>query len=362
MLGVVGIHTGSYLLLNKTANIHLIFILEVLTRFSIPAFFFISAFGSFVKKGILENFSYGSFLKSRVKSILIPYLVWSFIYMCNYVFMTGDSSIFHWPLLGEFLFFGVSSYQLYFLVILLWFYILMPLWIKLAKIMLKNEVVFLSGLFIFQILFHYVLGHIKFDPGDNYYLNILWKYKLNYVVFYYIFVFFLGTYFALKFNKIKDFLSKNSFLIDGMFIVTILGITGYYYYLLKAQGYDSISVVNMCQQLSFPGFLFSTATIVFLYKTFVLTDLNKLVEKCLDVFAKHSYVIYLVHPLFMYYLSFWLIDRNISMTIPVTILFFVVVTFLSILISIMLTRASRRVTEIGLLFMGKGSVKKDKNI
>ena len=47
MLGVVGIHTGSQYLANVAANMHLVALFEVATRFSVPIFFFISAFGMF---------------------------------------------------------------------------------------------------------------------------------------------------------------------------------------------------------------------------------------------------------------------------------------------------------------------------
>ena len=45
MLGVVGIHVGSqYLMNNPTPNLQLLALYEIVTRFSVPIFFFISAF------------------------------------------------------------------------------------------------------------------------------------------------------------------------------------------------------------------------------------------------------------------------------------------------------------------------------
>ena len=44
MMGVIGIHVGSQYLSNTTANIHLVALFETATRFSVPIFFFISAF------------------------------------------------------------------------------------------------------------------------------------------------------------------------------------------------------------------------------------------------------------------------------------------------------------------------------
>ena len=47
MLGVIGIHVGSVALANPTPNLPLVALLEILSRFSVPAFFFLSAFGMF---------------------------------------------------------------------------------------------------------------------------------------------------------------------------------------------------------------------------------------------------------------------------------------------------------------------------
>ena len=47
MLGVIGIHVGSYALANPAINIHLLGLLEIVSRFTVPAFFFLSAFGLF---------------------------------------------------------------------------------------------------------------------------------------------------------------------------------------------------------------------------------------------------------------------------------------------------------------------------
>ena len=45
MLGVLGIHTGSLALMCASPNPHLYMLLEILSRYSVPAFFFISGYG-----------------------------------------------------------------------------------------------------------------------------------------------------------------------------------------------------------------------------------------------------------------------------------------------------------------------------
>ena len=74
MLGVIAIHIGSVALTNPTPNLGLIAVLEILSRFSVPAFFFLSAFGLFYKYPLQGPFSYTTYLKRRLKTVFIPYL------------------------------------------------------------------------------------------------------------------------------------------------------------------------------------------------------------------------------------------------------------------------------------------------
>ena len=83
MMGVVGIHIGSQYLMNPTPNLHLVALFEIFTRFSVPIFFFISAFGLFYNMDTSKPFTmadYKSFLLRRGKTVVIPYIVWSLFY------------------------------------------------------------------------------------------------------------------------------------------------------------------------------------------------------------------------------------------------------------------------------------------
>ena len=88
MLGVIAIHIGSVALTNPTPNLGLIAVLEILSRFSVPAFFFLSAFGLFYKYPLQGPFSYTTYLKRRLKTVFIPYLFWSLFYPVSYTHLT----------------------------------------------------------------------------------------------------------------------------------------------------------------------------------------------------------------------------------------------------------------------------------
>ena len=67
MLGVIGIHVGSYALQNPFVNLELISVLEILSRFGVPAFFFLSAFGLFYHTSVEGPFSYKEFMHAAFR-------------------------------------------------------------------------------------------------------------------------------------------------------------------------------------------------------------------------------------------------------------------------------------------------------
>jgi len=94
MLGVIGIHVGSAALSNPTPNLALIGLLEILSRFSVPAFFFLSAFGMFCSQPLSAPFDYGAYLKRRLKTVLLPYITRSFFYMLYTAVLSRNFGIF----------------------------------------------------------------------------------------------------------------------------------------------------------------------------------------------------------------------------------------------------------------------------
>lgn len=111
MLGVIGIHVGSFALSNPQANTQLIGLLEILSRFTVPAFFFLSAFGLFYHTSSFEAFSYKDFLWRRSRVVLFPYVAWSLLYIL-YAGATVGNFAGLWPrYLVPTLFFGNGYYH-----------------------------------------------------------------------------------------------------------------------------------------------------------------------------------------------------------------------------------------------------------
>jgi surface polysaccharide O-acyltransferase-like enzyme len=347
MLGVVGIHTGAYSLSNPEVNVHLFAWLEILSRFSVPIFFFVSAFGLFYRHRPEVPLDYPAFYRRRAKTVLVPYLAWSLIYMAHTSWLSGQDWIWSEPHIYEYFFFGFASYQLYFLVILIWFYLLMPLWRSLLPALTARPLAGLAALLVLQIAFNYYSSYSMTVVTDNYYLSRAFEHRMSFWVLHYLFVFLLGAVCALRFNDFTALVARHRRAINAFFALTAAGMLAAYYWLLEAQDYSPELAVNTVHQLSPIGVLYTLAACLFFFALFH-RPLPPAAERLLALLGRHSYAVYLVHPLVMYYLADWLAVQGLTMTVPVVLLFY----SLTIAASLLLSAGIAKVPAIALLLTG----------
>lgn len=356
MLGVIGIHTGAYSLSAPDVNIHLFALLEIVTRFSVPIFFFVSAFGLFLHHDLKGSFSYVSFMKRRCQTVLLPYILWSLLYMIHYTWTTSDVMIWQSPLVYHFFLFGLASCQLYFLVILMWFYLFMPLWRKLVVMILQSPRLFLPLLLIGQIAFNYYSCYLLKADFSSEIINLVLDYRVSYWVLHYIFIFLLGAICAVQYEQFLLWLKKHYIQINVFLFIALSGMLGFYYILLFELGYSPEAAVNTNHQLSPPGVLYTLAVTLFLMLMLENVQLPPALRKVFSLFGEHSYAVYLIHPLVMYYLANYLSDRAIIMNEPIVIAFYLG----TVTISIAAAKLIRIITQpLPLLSLGlTGSITK----
>lgn len=317
MLGVVAIHTGSqYILLNPTPNIYLVALFEIVSRFSVPIFFFVSAFGLFYRMNLAEPFNYGKFLRRRFKAVLIPYLIWSTLYLVYDDWFNGWQLFPEWDYAAEIYFFGLAKYHLYFLVILIWFYLLMPLWIYIVKRMTpKKLIILLAAQILFDYWSSYCVGATE---------NLFLKWRLNWLVLHYAFVFVFGGVLGVHSEKFFAWCKESKKIISAAFLITLTILLGWYYNLIVVQNYTAEAAVNTAHQLSPPGILYTIAASVFLFMLFEFCDLPAPVKKFLSLLGKNSYFVYLAHPFAIHYLIIGLGKLGLIMNAPNALIFYVV--------------------------------------
>ncbi|MDT8900662.1 acyltransferase [Anaeroselena agilis] len=336
MLGVVGIHAGAYSLAGPAVNVHLFALLEIFTRFSVPIFFFVSAFGLFYQYRPGAPFGYGRFFRRRAAAVLVPYLAWSLLYMAHNSWATGDVWPWEPPHLYEFLLFGLASYHLYFLVILMWFYALMPLWRAVVPPLAARPLPWLGALMSAQVWFNYWSCNVLPFGAEDYYADLALKHRLSYWVLHYVFVFLLGAVCAVRLEDFRSFAARRRRELGMFFAIALAAMLGRYYWLL-GNGKDPEQAVNTVQQLSPEGVVYTLAVCLALFAVFD-RPLSPALSYPLSLLARHSYAVYLAHPLVMFHLAAGLAAAGEALTPPVVAGFYAATVGVSLLFAAGLER------------------------
>ncbi len=359
MLGVIGIHVGSFSLMNPDVSIHLIALFEVVSRFSVPIFFFVSAFGLFYQLDLSAPFSYRDFLSRRLRTVLVPYLVWSCLYLVHYSLIVKDLSMWQPGVLLSTLFFGQGCYHLYFMVILLWFYALMPLWIAIVRRMTK-PILAMTVLFVLQVLFNqWSTTDLWTFSSPSPLLNRFVELRLNYWTAHYLFIFLLGAVFSVHYDAVYAWLRKHSRIVFAVGFGSLVYILGsYYHFLSLTPPYSPESAINTVQQLSLPGLIYTFGSAVFFFRFFTFTQLPNIATRTLASLGAHSYFIYLFHPFALSVLGSILINRGIVLTTKKTLLFYLVILAVSYIMALIINRINKHFPLVGMLLNGSKMKKK----
>ena len=350
MLGVVGIHVGSQYLANPSPNLALVALFEIVTRFSVPIFFFVSAFGLFYHLDMGKPFDYMTFLRRRAQTVLVPYVVWSIFYMLHYTVLFRDTMLLHLNVLVKYLFYGFGSYQLYFMVILLWFYLLMPLWIWIVRRMTPGRLV---ALLAAQIAFDYWSSFLlKPSAIGNSLLREMVENRLNYWVMHYVFIFVLGGWLAVHYDDFLDFIDRRRGAIAAFFCCSLASILGYYYYLILVRGYDAIGAINTAHQLCPFGVIYTLAASIFLFAAFTPDASPAAIRPILSFLGRHSYFVYLAHPLAITYLGLVLESTGRVMTASLAVAFYFTVVLLALGSAVIMRRIGEKMPLVNGLTIG----------
>lgn len=347
MLGVIGIHVGSFALSNEHANLALVSFLEILTRFTVPAFFFLSALGLFYHTSVEDEFSYKDFIKRRLKVVVYPYLAWSFLYLAYNSVILREVGSFFPQYLWKTLFYGTAMYQLYFMVILIWFYLFMPLWRWLVRLILKAPIPWLIIGFFLQMAFNfwssYEASQIHFTSEL---LDYAFSMRLNYWVGHYVWIFLLGAVIAERYETVMAYIGRYGGWITALFALSLALMIGSYYYVIDVWHYTALEAVFTVHQLSPMGLFYTLMGCVFFLWAFRVTPMSESGHAIWDGLGRASYGMYLIHP-FMLILITWPLHKfGYTYTVPVTIGLYIVIICTSYLSTYMMERFPQRLSKI----------------
>lgn len=396
MLGVIGIHIGSLALAPNNFTLYLL--LEILSRYSVPSFFFISGYGlACTDKGLLSGsrLNYIDFMKKRLRGAGLPYLSWSLFYML-YFWMILPPGFVSWnPLhVAYVLFFGLGCYHLYFMVILLWFYASYPLWRQLLRIIIHQSIPFmLVLLFIFQLAFNWWTTHPGMNTaGWSVLAKNFFDYRLNYLPLHYLLIFISGGLAACYWEKFIVLLRKYSAMVCVIFAASVAWDVQSCYEAVTVKGYTLIDLANTYHQLSPQGLCYTVGSLLFFClaldwlerkaqaatqtnasqaipqaassteaplggschrKVTERGSLTNLLYKAISILSAYSMLIYFVHPLLLDWLSSAYNHFGIIMTVKKVALSYMLLVLGSLALSILLTKAFEKCSMAKLLFTGK---------
>ena len=365
MLGVIGIHIGSLALAPNNFTLYLL--LEILSRYSVPSFFFISGYGlACTDKGLLSGsrLNYIDFMKKRLRGAGLPYLSWSLFYMLYFWLILPPGFVSWNPLhVAYVLFFGLGCYHLYFMVILLWFYASYPLWRQLLRIIIHKSIPFmLVLLFIFQLAFNWWTTHPGLNTaGWSVIAKNFFDYRLNYLPLHYLLIFMSGGLAACYWEKFIALLRRYSAMVCMIFAASMAWDVQSCYEAVTVKGYTLIDLANTYHQLSPQGLCYTVGALRFFClaldwlerKAQSEGSLAKPFYKAISILSAYSMLIYFVHPLLLDWLSSAYNHFGIIMTVKKVALSYVLLVLGSLALSILLTKAFEKCSMAKLLFTGK---------
>lgn len=365
MLGVIGIHIGSLALAPNNFTLYLL--LEILSRYSVPSFFFISGYGlACTDKGLLSGsrLNYIDFMKKRLRGAGLPYLSWSLFYMLYFWLILPPGFVSWNPLhVAYVLFFGLGCYHLYFMVILLWFYASYPLWRQLLRIIIHKSIPFmLVLLFIFQLAFNWWTTHPGLNTaGWSVIAKNFFDYRLNYLPLHYLLIFMSGGLAACYWEKFIALLRRYSAMVCMIFAASMAWDVQSCYEAVTVKGYTLIDLANTYHQLSPQGLCYTVGSLLFFClaldwlerKAQSEGSLAKPFYKAISILSAYSMLIYFVHPLLLDWLSSAYNHFGIIMTVKKVALSYVLLVLGSLALSILLTKAFEKCSMAKPLFTGK---------
>ncbi len=173
--------------------------LAKITSFAVPGFVFTSAVKLFYNYSNINNFSYRRFYWGRFKKVVFPYIIVTVIYYCAFIWVIPKIHHFDIKELLGYIISGNLSAQFYFVILIVQFYLLMPVWMVFTRIKSKGFGIALLAIslvltIVFRMTYPYTDGIVKLFPA--------------YLVFWMV-----GAYIGPNYERFETLIEKNKLII-----------------------------------------------------------------------------------------------------------------------------------------------------
>lgn len=292
---VIFIHCAS-LLINGTlkgeAGFDITYVPWRFSSFVVPAFIFMSGIKMFLGN---KKINYISFYWKRVTRVILPYMLWVVIFY--FYFIDREYFEFSWRSLCHYWYRGDLVGHFYFVIIIVQFYLLMPIW-KFVLPRLNMQIVIVFSV-LASIVFGYNLPYLweiifsgdAFPYGDI----VFTKYLMYWVI---------GCYVGMNYEKVKETILNHKFLLTLLFLFS--GFMDIYF------SYQTVG--KLAPWMEIVHIMYCLSAILFFFMLFskVCIKQKKMswLTKSIDI---ESYNIFLSHCLVIFYVDYNLgIEKGIE--------------------------------------------------
>jgi peptidoglycan/LPS O-acetylase OafA/YrhL len=327
-------------------------------HFTREVFMFVTAFALvYVYYG--RPFLWGRFWKRRGIGVVLPYVIWTGIYTWSNYHTIATGPVDFFEMMLHHLLAGDASYQLYYILLTIQFYVLFPLFLIVLKRLAPRPWLALSVSFVIELVlltaFYYGLPLLPL-PGDvsSWLETFTDRFVLDYQ-----FYFLLGGIAALYLQQVRTFVLRYSAWVIGAMAASLASLAAYYLITTEVLHVDIGYVVVVLQPIMVP---YSLAVIALLY-WFAYSRVVKVKpqkhtrsQRIWHTLSDSSFGLYLVHPLFLAAILALIISH--LLVLP-SILLLVLTWALTVLGSLAFTITALRIPYISRL-VGREGTKRSK--
>ncbi|MGE5381013.1 MAG: acyltransferase [Methylocystaceae bacterium] len=288
-----------------------------LVKFAVPAFVLVS--GLVLVHKYLPAFTASSFYRKRIRELLIPYLLWTAVFQLYYTGGTGQPTInpgiwVHQAITGS------ASYHLWYVVLLLQFYFLFPLFLPIFRWLNNNQknigLILLAAalLYVFMMWFscYYLPNHPTWP--DSGWGQLLVKYRDRNMLFWF-FYFLAGGVIALRITDFYHWLAQIRVYNVIIWFVLLLWIT----WELNSGIKNNVINLGYSTTLKPSMFLYTLSSLLLLYDLCLsLKARSGLIGLLFQTYGYYSQGSYFVHPLTLAVAMSVLRHYNMLVSYPLT--------------------------------------------
>ena len=289
---VVFIHISSEIITNMDHSNTLfwaVYVLSKLSGFAVSGFILLSGVKLMLKS---DNIHYGKFYVSRLLSVVVPYVIWVFLYYAYFCYIGYYR--FSWRDLGHYILFGDLWAHFYFIIVIVQFYILAPIWIFLFR--RANPAVVLVIALIITTLSGNMNDIVQTITGRT-------VEHTDIVFTRYLFYWAAGCMIGVHYDKFTDYLRRRWISITLMFFVCTAVDACFTVKCIGSSPYW-LSQIHMLYSVGAILFWYMTAQLLTVNGTFLLRPFAEI--------DKITYHIYLIHCLVLIAANNYMTGRGIT--------------------------------------------------